>query len=85
MEKSKTDRLIRQIEKVTFGFPMPSIGYGGDKETGLGTPPEELTDEEDLAVLLHFRNDPGIRVIKGEPAMAIYETVWKYLNDEAAV
>ena len=85
MEKSKTDRRIRQIVKMEFGFPPPSIGYGVDKESGLGTPPEEFTDEEAVEVLLYFRNDPGIRVIKGEAAMTIYESVWKHFNDEETV
>ena len=59
---------------------MEPDGYPVDKVTGEGTPPEEKTDLERMMVTIQMRNEMGERVVTEPYATAIYDAVWKFLN-----
>jgi hypothetical protein len=82
MKDTKSDRLAKNIESMTFDFPYPDIGHSIDPITGKGQPSESLSDEEDVNLRIQIRGERAIRVMSGAGALSIYEAVWRFLNEE---
>jgi hypothetical protein len=79
---TNTNRLMKQIESMTFLFPYRESGYAVDKITDKGTTPEHILYEEGVGMHVQIKGEMGVRLIDGPTALDIYGAVWKHFNNE---